>query len=168
MTLFIDWEGDKCDWYGLLDLYSEVSAVNPGIFIVSTSDHLHFFEFKCPQKRESPLTRNGTKCRHTRVTSLPVGVRRLSKNSVASTIAFATILASLNPSVAGRSQGLWELPAVLTVRPASVNTIPIAARLRLNCTPGLTEKAVRGIQSPRPIKRRFCIESWHGHLASSF
>src|SRR5271156_3303256 len=78
----------------------------------------------------------------------------------ASTIAFATILASLNPSVAGRSQGLWELPAVVT--------IPIAARLRLNCTPGLTEKDVRGIQSPRPIKRGFCIESWHGHLASSF
>src|SRR5580698_11281547 len=31
VTPFMDWEGDKCDRYGLLD----------------------FFEFKCPQKRES-------------------------------------------------------------------------------------------------------------------
>src|SRR5580698_585259 len=147
VTPFMDWEGDKCDRYGLLD----------------------FFEFKCPQKRESPLTRNGTKRRHTHVTSLSVAVRRLLKSSVASAIAFATIIASLNPSVAGRSQGaLWELPAIITVRRAIVDTSPIAARLRSNCAPGLTEKAARRIQSQRPIKRRFCIESWHGHLASSF
>src|ERR1700722_7790683 len=63
------WEGDKRDRYGLLDLYSADSAVNPGIFILSMSDHLHFFEFKCSQKRESRLTRNGTKSWHTHFTS---------------------------------------------------------------------------------------------------
>ena len=53
VTPFMDCEGDNCDRYGLLDLYSAVSAVNPGIFIVFMSD-IHFFEFQWPKDCESP------------------------------------------------------------------------------------------------------------------
>jgi hypothetical protein len=48
-------EGDKCDRYGFLDLYSAVSAVNLGIFIVFMSDLL-FFEFQRSQKRPSTIS----------------------------------------------------------------------------------------------------------------